>query len=168
MSVMGTVRGIEMADREKLATQLKYCIDSEPAYRCETCDKSVCKSTATIGVELVCDAISELCRDDETHYGIKIPEPHIDRVLNKFQFYISQLQVCEEECSELIQAISKNIRVMQGTTNVTKEETRQMIVEELTHVAIALHMLQKIYDIKQEEIDAEIARKAAELDKEGL
>lgn len=157
-----------MVDREKLAAQLKYCIDSESDYNCETCDRSICKSTATIGVELVCDAISELCRDNETPYGIKIPASYVDRTMKKYQFYISQLQICEEECSELIKAISKNIRIAQGTTELTKEEARAMIVEELTHVAIGLHVLQQIYDIKQEEIDAEIAKKAAELDAEGL
>lgn len=87
-------------------------------------------------------------------YGIYIPEDHIDEVLNQYQFHISQLQVCQEKCAELIQAISKYIRTTQRTTQVTTKEARDMIVGEVTHVAICLHMMQKIFGITQDEIDA--------------
>lgn len=90
---------------------------------------------------------------------ITISEKHIDRYMQHFQFQLSQLQVCEEECSELIKAISKFIRVTQGTTDLTREQTRSMIVEETIHVMICAGMLQKMFDITQDEVDAEIAKK---------
>lgn len=98
--------------------------------------------------------------DEPEEYGIKIPEDHVKSVLHEYQFQLSQLQVCEEECSELIKAISKYVRSTQGIANVTREEAREMIVEEVTHVAICLHMLQKMFAITQKEIDKQIKAKS--------
>lgn len=92
-------------------------------------------------------------------HGIQIPHSHVEKYMNHIQFQLSQLQVCEEECSELIKAISKYIRITQGTTDLTREEVRKMIVDETVHVAICCHMLQIMFDISQEEIDEEIIKK---------
>lgn len=93
---------------------------------------------------------------ESNSYGIKIPEDHVIKVLKDYQFQLSQLQVCEEECSELIKAISKYVRSTQGMTNISREEARAMIVEELTHVAVCLHMLQKMFDVSQDEINEQV------------
>lgn len=98
-------------------------------------------------------------KEEKSDYGIKISHDHVQKYLNHLQFQLSQLQVCEEECSELIKAISKYIRITQGTTDLTREEVRKMIVEETVHVAICCHMLQAMFDISQEEIDEEVVKK---------
>lgn len=129
--------------------------------RCWNCKYTDCKDVTLTCRKLLVDArtILESFEDDSI---FRIPKVHIDNVLSKYELHIERLQVCEEECSELIKAISKHIRSLQNNTTISKDEARKMIVEECTHVAISLCMLRSLFDIKQEEIDAEILRKAEE------
>lgn len=55
-----------------------------------------------------------------------------------------QLAVCQEECAELIQAISKDIR--------GQRTARDHIAEELGDVLICCEMLQQIYQISDTEV----------------
>lgn len=62
-----------------------------------------------------------------------------------------QSVVCMEELSELIQAISKRLR---GELDLDDN-----LAEEMADVTISLYQLQRMYDIKDEDIHAWIDRK---------
>lgn len=61
--------------------------------------------------------------------------------------------VCMEECSELIQAVSKCLR---GKPDVTDN-----LAEEMADVIICLHMLKEMYGITDAQLEEWTARKAA-------
>lgn len=62
-----------------------------------------------------------------------------------------QSVVCMEECSELIQAISKRLR---GELDLDDN-----LAEEMADVTISIYQLQKMYDVKDEDIHKWIDRK---------
>jgi NTP pyrophosphatase (non-canonical NTP hydrolase) len=63
----------------------------------------------------------------------------------------TQSIVCMEECSELIQAISKRLR--------GKPDATDNLAEEMADVTICLHLLQEMYGITDKQVDTWIARK---------
>lgn len=65
----------------------------------------------------------------------------------------TQSIVCMEECSELIQAISKRLR--------GKPDATDNLAEEMADVTICLHLLQEMYGITDEQLNEWIARKTA-------
>ena len=60
-----------------------------------------------------------------------------------------------EECSELIQALSKQIRYNTGID-------LKHVVEEMAHVIICIRLICRIYDIDPNDIKKEIMRKYPE------
>lgn len=76
---------------------------------------------------------------------------HIQLYLNLFDKNI-QLDILQEECAELIQAISKIKR--KGLS-----KTRNNLIEEISHVLISLNMICEIYCITNEEIASEFNKK---------
>lgn len=62
-----------------------------------------------------------------------------------------QSVVCMEECSELIQAISKRLR--------GKSDPDGNLAEEMADVVICLHLLQDMYDVTDERLESWIDRK---------
>lgn len=76
-----------------------------------------------------------------------------EEIINKsIKIYGSRTQsiVCMEECSELIQAISKELR---------GKNDKEHLTEEMADVYICLKMLEKIYGIEQEDIEKWIEKK---------
>lgn len=65
----------------------------------------------------------------------------------------TQSIVCMEECSELIQAISKRLR--------GKPDATDNLAEEMADVTICLYLLKEMYGITDEQLDEWIARKTA-------
>lgn len=65
----------------------------------------------------------------------------------------TQSIVCMEECSELIQAVSKRLRGKPGATD--------NLAEEMADVIICLYLLKEMYGITDEQLEAWIARKTA-------
>lgn len=63
---------------------------------------------------------------------------------------ITQSVICMEECSELIQAVSKQIRGI---------GSKESLIEEMADVTICLEMLKDIYDIDDTEIGQQIQYK---------
>lgn len=61
--------------------------------------------------------------------------------------------VCMEECSELIQAISKRLR--------GKPDATDNLAEEMADVTICLYLLKEMYSITDEQLEEWIARKTA-------
>lgn len=61
--------------------------------------------------------------------------------------------VCMEECSELIQAISKRLR--------GKPDATDNLAEEMADVTICLHLLKEMYGITDEQLEEWIARKTS-------
>lgn len=75
-----------------------------------------------------------------------------DIISRSIQYYGSKKQsiVCMEECSELIQCISKELR---GKTDVAH------LTEEMADVLICIKMLQQIYSIDTSELESWIQAK---------
>lgn len=65
----------------------------------------------------------------------------------------TQSIVCMEECSELIQAVSKRLR--------GKPDATDNLAEEMADVTICLHLLKEMYGITDEQLEEWIARKTA-------
>lgn len=65
----------------------------------------------------------------------------------------TQSIVCMEECSELIQAISKRLR--------GKPDATDNLAEEMADVTICLHLLKEMYGITDAQLNEWIARKTA-------
>ena len=61
--------------------------------------------------------------------------------------------VCMEECSELIQAVSKCLR--------GKPDATDNLTEEMADVTICLYLLKEMYGITDEQLEEWIARKTA-------
>lgn len=62
-----------------------------------------------------------------------------------------QSVACMEECSELIQAVSKRLR--------GKPDPDDNLAEEMADVVICLHLLQDMYDVTDERLESWIDRK---------
>lgn len=70
----------------------------------------------------------------------------------------NQIDILQEECAELIKACSK---VKRGIGHFTQVDPLDNLKEELSHVAISSAVVSKIFNIKEEDIAAEINKKAA-------
>lgn len=78
---------------------------------------------------------------------------------------VAQSMIAMEECSELIQAISKCLR----SKDLIPTETREHLIEEMADVTICLKQLMVMYSITFQELDAWIERKELRLKKrEGI
>lgn len=78
---------------------------------------------------------------------------------------VAQSMIAMEECSELIQAISKCLR----SKDLIPTETREHLIEEMADVTICLEQLMVMYSITFQELDAWIERKELRLKKrEGI
>ena len=78
---------------------------------------------------------------------------------------VTQSMIAMEECSELIQAISKCLR----SKEMIPTETREHLIEEMADVTICLKQLMVMYSITFQELDAWIERKELRLKKrEGI
>lgn len=78
---------------------------------------------------------------------------------------VAQSMIAMEECSELIQAISKCLR----SKEMIPTETREHLIEEMADVTICLEQLMTMYSITFQELDAWIERKELRLKKrEGI
>ena len=86
---------------------------------------------------------------------VNISPEHIKKYGEIYGYGMDQLDILQEECAELIQAISKFKR--------EKEGSRDKIVEEMTHVAISSEMCCRVLDISKEEILREVRRKDAQI-----
>ena len=71
----------------------------------------------------------------------------------------NQMMICAEECSELIQAITKRIRYHK----CENKKTRENLVEEIADVIICIEYLKMIDAIDQSEIDLFISNKIERL-----
>lgn len=90
---------------------------------------------------------------------INIPKEHIDQYIDLFgDDAIKQIDILQEECAELIQALSKYKR---GFGHFTHTDPIDNVVEELTHVAISSEIVAKLLRIKPEDIKREVDKKAA-------
>ena len=78
---------------------------------------------------------------------------------------VAQSMIAMEECSELIQAISKCLR----SKEMIPTETREHLIEEMADVTICLEQLMVMYSITDEELISWIERKELRLKKrEGI
>lgn len=77
---------------------------------------------------------------------------HINLYLNLFDKNL-QNDILQEECAELIQALSKIKRKKDHNS------ARQNLIEEISHVLISLYMVCEINDIRDSEIKKEFDKK---------
>ena len=84
-----------------------------------------------------------------------VPDSIVGQCIEKFGYNLSnniQIDVLQEECAELIQALSKLKR--------GKDMAIDMVKEELTHVMMSSAIIAKMYDITNGDILNEIEKKA--------
>ena len=91
---------------------------------------------------------------------INIPEDHIKRYIKEYGYGIDQLDILQEECSELIKAISKYKRGRHTEDIELRSKARQSIIEELTHVAISSEVVCIAMYIDPGDILKEVNKKA--------
>ena len=74
----------------------------------------------------------------------------------------SQLGIAQEECAELIQAISKVQRHTNEYEDLTEfVEERRRVVEEMADVIVCMNQLQYIFLVSDEELSEKVDRKIA-------
>ena len=97
---------------------------------------------------------------------INIPESHIDQYVEIFgKDTIKQMDILQEECAELIKALSKYKRSLGHYTTVDPIDN---IIEEITHVAISSEIVARLLSITPDDIQKEINKKATKFNlKEG-
>ena len=89
---------------------------------------------------------------------INIPESHIDQYVEIFgKDTIKQMDILQEECAELIKALSKYKRSMGHYTTVDPIDN---VIEEITHVAISSEIVARLLLITPDDIQKEINKKA--------
>ena len=91
---------------------------------------------------------------------VNIPPKHIDKYMGVYDVgEDTHLDILQEECAELIQAISKYKRSDLGDYGVC----RGKIIEEMTHVAISSEVCCRLLCIDRGEIAKEVKRKDAQI-----
>lgn len=89
---------------------------------------------------------------------INIPETHIDQYVEIFgKNTLDQMDILQEECAELIKAISKYKRSLGHYTAVDPIDN---VIEEITHVAISSEIVARLLSITPDDIQKEINKKA--------
>lgn len=89
---------------------------------------------------------------------INIPETHIDQYVEIFgKNTLDQMDILQEECAELIKAISKYKRSLGHYTAVDPIDN---VIEEITHVAISSEIVARLISITPDDIQKEINKKA--------
>ena len=88
-------------------------------------------------------------------------DPIVIIALQKFPHDL-QIDILQEECAELIKALSKYKRddYPNNLTDFSKTiETRQNVIEEISHVLISIDVVSYILEISEFEVQAEINKK---------
>lgn len=101
--------------------------------------------------------------DDQ--YIFNIPKNHISALLHKvYPNRDERHSIVNQECGEFLQAFSKYTLLRSNPAHTLSEfkETREKLVEEMTHVLVCFGMLAFEQNITQEEINAKIREKAIE------
>lgn len=80
----------------------------------------------------------------------------VDDILSNFD-EDQQLDILEEECAELIQAVSKCKRSIDYSDF---DKRRKNLIEEMSHVTISMAVAARILNISEEDILSEINKKA--------
>lgn len=89
---------------------------------------------------------------------INIPESHIDQYVEIFgKDVLKHMDILQEECAELIKALSKYKRSLGHYTAIDPIDN---IIEEITHVAISSEIVVRLLSITQNDIQKEINKKA--------
>lgn len=98
---------------------------------------------------------------DEYVGVVNISPEHIDKYMEVYDVgEYTHLDILQEECAELIQAISKYKR---SSDCSDYDVYRGKIIEEMTHVAISSEICCRILCIDREEIANEVKRKDAQI-----
>ena len=77
----------------------------------------------------------------------------IERIARHHGAY-EQLSVCQEECAELIQAISKLLREKRGEDVETMNASMVRITEEIADVELMLEQVVILTGIRREDVDS--------------
>lgn len=99
----------------------------------------------------------------DEQYIFNIPKNHISALLHTvYPNCDERHSLVNQECGEFLQAFSKYTLVRNRSTHTLSEfkETREKLVEEMTHVLVCFGMLAFEQNITQDEIDAKIREKA--------
>ena len=92
---------------------------------------------------------------------LNISPEHIDKYMQVYDVgEYTHLDILQEECAELIQAISKYKRPSDGSDYVV---CRGKIIEEMTHVAISSEICCRLLCIDRGENEKEVKRKDVQI-----
>lgn len=92
---------------------------------------------------------------------VNISPEHIDKYMQVYDVgEYTHLDILQEECAELIQAISKYKR---SSDCSDYDVCRGKIIEEMTHVAISSEICCRLLCIDREEIEKEVKRKDVQI-----
>lgn len=152
-----------MKTKNELLYALEHCIEPRPSKNGIRCDNCLYACTPDGNQTLVCRDLLQDMKEyimssnmHETTFGI--PASHIKTTMAHFGDRDTQLSVVHEEMGELIQALSKYKRAVKDKDFNKAKRARNNIVEETVHVAIVCGILAKMFDITQEETDAELKK----------
>lgn len=98
--------------------------------------------------------------DDEFFGKLHISNKHLAALQGEYSYNVSKYEIgLMEECSELIQALSKRLRGSRSLDNIT---------EEMAHTIVCIRLVCLQLQIKPEDIQKEIMKKCPEgYEKEG-
>lgn len=99
----------------------------------------------------------------DDRYIFNIPKNHISALLHTvYPNRDERHSLVNQECGEFLQAFSKYTLVRSSPAHTLSEfkETREKLVEEMTHVLVCFGMLAFEQNITQDEINAKIREKA--------
>lgn len=122
----------------------KVTIDAEifPPVSQEAIDREVMNS------EPVAEAVKRLAEYEENESKIHVNRD-LSEIIGDIYGWDAQMNQCAEECAELIKAMNKYRRIKTKTgelTNMSAEEARAAVVEELADTAIMLDQLSYFLD----------------------
>ena len=117
----------------------------------------IAKSLSIIAASIPDTATAKTENNVNDFFGqLYISDKHLDAVAGSYNCNGNVACVwLMEECSELIQALSKQVRYGSG---IYKEH----IVEEMAHVIVCIRLVCDIYEIEPSDIQKEIMRKYPE------
>lgn len=86
-----------------------------------------------------------------------IDKQHIDQCLEYFGKDVTQLDILQEECAELIQACSK-VKRLNG--HFSYSDPLDNLKEEMVHVLICIEIAARIYGITSNDITEKVLKKS--------
>lgn len=94
-------------------------------------------------------------------YIFNVPSVHIDELRAKvYPSFNECTTVCYQEIGDFLQALGKYQLLSKSSPIDERHDMRLHIIEEMTHVLVCLAMIARSFGVTQDEVDAQIDKKA--------